>query len=41
MTDQLQIEIAMIAQAISTFGMFGVIWMVQVERYGMNAPSSG
>ncbi|MCH2154132.1 MAG: hypothetical protein MK089_12400 [Phycisphaerales bacterium] len=33
MSDLLQIEIAMIAQAVSTFGMFGVIWMVQLELY--------
>ncbi|MEE2907192.1 MAG: hypothetical protein VX527_05085 [Planctomycetota bacterium] len=33
MTTQLQIEIALIAQAVSTFGMLGVIWLVQLQIY--------
>ena len=33
MTTDLQLEIALIAQAVCTFGMLGVIWLVQLEVY--------
>ena len=33
MFQECMIEIALIAQAVSTFGMLGVIWLVQLEIY--------
>ncbi len=33
MTPELQLEINLIAQAVATFGMFGVIWLVQLCTY--------
>ncbi|MDG2422981.1 MAG: hypothetical protein P8M22_03280 [Phycisphaerales bacterium] len=33
MNTQLQLEIVLIAQAVSTFGMLGVIWLVQIGTY--------
>tara|TARA_Y100000589_G_scaffold200415_2_gene189097 strand:- start:354 stop:806 length:453 start_codon:yes stop_codon:yes gene_type:complete len=32
-TEQLQLEVNLIAQAVATFGMFGVIWLVQLGTY--------
>jgi len=32
-TDPLLLEINLIAQAVATFGMFGVIWLVQLGTY--------
>ncbi|MAT80718.1 MAG: hypothetical protein CMJ29_03615 [Phycisphaerae bacterium] len=33
MSPELQLEIALIAQAVSTFGMLGAIWLVQLQTY--------
>lgn len=33
MTEPLLLEINLIAQAVATFGMFGVIWLVQLGTY--------
>ena len=33
MTPELQLEVNLIAQAVATFGMFGVIWLVQLCTY--------